>query len=216
MNQFTIDNKIYNDIMKVAAKVVRRGIDAKPALTGVYVEVTPGEVRFTACDGYRLMHYVYSRPGVGQVNDPLEFSFIMPVTPVKRQGKDALVIIEAFIDVTDRMRVSVTDGYTGTTITVNTIKALYIDYRKVYPEIKDPQYIYLDPKLLRDLLEDVGYEPNRHRTIKLAFGSGEQGRAEPMVITNSNDEVHMYNMVLPVRTSAPGCPDESAKYEGRV
>lgn len=207
MNQFTIDNKIYNDIMKAAAKVVQNPniSGAKPVRAGVFVEVEPGRVAFTACDGYHMMHYVYERK-----NEGAPYSFIMPVLPVKRQGRDMLVIVEYDGD----SHVSVTDSRTGRMITEHTIKGEYFNYRSVCPQLKHPKYIYVNAALLRSLLEDVGYRDCQlDGCVQLAIGDPLQ----PLLITNSSKELHMYNLLLPVQVNKDGrYPEDEKGFEGVV
>lgn len=124
MMSVDINGRVYKAIMNAARQTVAKGLDAKPVITGVLLEVDKEGARFTALDGYRLAHWF-----VSSIDETREsWSCVMPVVHIICKKDDLLTLSY------DNGRISVLNNRTTMAIYMNSqyIKKILMGLNAIY------------------------------------------------------------------------------------
>lgn len=211
MKKFLLENYIYNNIMRAASKHVGCG-DAKLITHGVYCEVEPNRVRFTALDGYRMVHYAVAPAPLHAAELELG-SFVMPPMPMASHRKINSYIEIDYSDVDgDFGRIHITDKVDDITISRRVFKGDFINYRNIInPEYEKPVSIVVNIQYLSDALAAAIATSDKcdHKIAKITFDSSNQ--LKPIVITKCGAYGDATHLVLPVKTQ-----DDSKQFSSEI
>jgi len=212
--KFQLENRLYNNIMRAATKHVIR-TNEKPVLQGVCVEVESDKVRFTALDGYHMVHYCVPLTGCENLRPA---TFVMPVMVMAARA--GYVEID-YSDVGgDFGRIHVTDMVTDVMISRRVYNGDFMNWRNVIqPEYEKPVSIVVNVQYMMDTLAAAIATSDRydHKIAKITFDAN--NRVKPVTVTRRGAFGDVTNLVLPVKTTPDGQSNAEAdarQFDGEI